>query len=322
MAVLLALSLLVAAAPDAGAEDKPLTFADVAVGDWLEYEVDGKATLKLRACARGARAITVAVSTYTGDRSMACSLLLDGMLIDVPLERLKPPPELPQPEKIVGGRSIGDKLFTECGEWGGFRSIHGPNTTTVRCIAPELVLGGGLVSYRFSIFTIRGYSESHDTRLKRRGNDASACPKWPRVPLSGWWDEQWVGKAGKDLASTRVEAGSAWVRITTKERAADPAETSQQYLADALIDRLRELSRLGSKCSPTTFNAGGKSIPAVVFTQLDDKGAEIYRAVWASAAARLEGPAFLALQPLEVSRKQGDALALQSRVEALGTGKR
>jgi hypothetical protein len=65
----LALILALGAAPDAGAHDKPLTFADVRVGDFLEYQIDGKAKLKLRACAKSSKAVTVAISTQTGERS-------------------------------------------------------------------------------------------------------------------------------------------------------------------------------------------------------------------------------------------------------------
>jgi hypothetical protein len=60
-------------------------------------------------------------------------------------------------------------------------------------------------------------------------------------------------------------------------------------------------------------------VPAVAFTA--GKGKQASTSVWAGASARLDGPVFLLLEPLETRRGTADGGVAGSRLEAFGTGK-
>jgi hypothetical protein len=286
----------------------------VKAGDFLEYRIDGKASLTLRACAKSDTTVTVAIEAHQATRPQGCSFLLDGVLVDVPKERLKPPPELPQPTEGVFGKKVGETYFPECGSWKGSVGFHLPMHDTIRCIAPELVLGGGLVSFTWSVMPINGRGESHETTLVKHGNDPAPCPAWPKAKLEG----SWRFNNGTQLWDRQAVAGSAWVRIRNQEldmktgTAKGAPGEEQSCLADMLIPSARDLPAAGS-CRSSIQMVGGKPLPALALTAED--GVEI----WPDPKALADAPLWVRIQPLERDDAKRKVL---SRVESIKPAKR
>jgi hypothetical protein len=330
---LLALALL--SAPDAGPEPS-LSFADVRAGDYVAYDVDGKATLRLYACAVTPKTVTLAISVKPKVIAEGCKSLLDGALVEVPVTPLKPAIELPQPDD-VRQLIVKGQAFPDCGSWSSERTTHGPRTHTTRCISRELVLGGGLVNFSHTQLTIQGRGDNYDLALDDFGNSPGPCPSWPRAPLGGWWRESSVRGRFRTASETAAQAGSAWVR--TREQSLTPSKGGpttidgvgfansgapyehRQYLVQALIPAVRALPGEG-KCTPTTLSVGGAQVGGVKHeeTSTDRYGTKyVHTRIWALPTALSAAPYLSRIRPVLdqwVTEDAGGKSTSRERLEA------
>ncbi len=262
-----------------------LSFADVKAGDDLVYAIDSKQHLELRACEVSERTVRVAVEVqpHTGT-------LLDGVVVEVPRAPLSPPAQLAQPDGVRADDAAG-RHFDTCGVW-PLRGMHLPNGNIVRCEARELILGGGLISSHASWMSIRGDGGSWSYTLTRVASRPGPCPSWPRARLTGWA----TSRGDEGGQRTEWQAGSAWVRTTTRPLqqtdAGAAATTEDRYLLDLLIAWATTLPEV--KPGPDrTFTVARHAVPVrpyVTRWKEDDDVEAVGESLWATPGALPDAP--------------------------------
>jgi hypothetical protein len=282
----------------------PLSFADVRAGDFVTYQVQAGRTVELFACAADAKTVRVALQVRD-EKAAATGTVLDGVLVDVPRAPLSPAPRLLPPDGVAAEQAAGHS-FRDCATWRSL-SMHGPNTTVVRCAARELILGGGLVRDDFHMFTLRAdYSESSKTLVAFGTREAPRCPDWPVASLRGWY-RRWSDDRGEQtLTDYRVVAGSAWLRVTEQAYTKRPdgalkvagaawkkagVTVRDTYLLDEALDWAAALPSTSLVAGPA-LQLEGKAVPVRSVTLevngRDATGQDTRH--WASAAALTDAP--------------------------------
>lgn len=285
-----------------------LSLADVKLGDLVEYDIDSQATLTLRACAKNETTLTIAVSLTTKEKK-AYSSLLDGVLVEQPFAPLVPaPPELKKPTSLSTWRAAGG-VWETCGFWKRPFSMHGKNGDTRRCEGQELILGGGMVHSTDSVFTIRGGGYNHEVALKRFGQLATPCPKWPRARVAGWYrmleTGGWVSDGNPGTSNLRTfAAGGSWVRMT--EGTSEPKDF---YLVDLLVGLSRRRVSALKEASPSEMRVGPQKIETWDERTTYD-GGYFYDTVttrWARPGTLPDAPLELRASPVSWEKQQESA---------------
>lgn len=272
-------------------EAAPLSMANVEEGDLVEYDVDGRGALTVRACAKSGSTVTLAVSLATKEKRFPA--LLDGVLIEQPIAPMKPAPQLPQPETVGPWKGAGGAWET-CGVWKRPFSMHGVNGEERRCEGRELILGGGLVQETASQFTVRGGGFSHQVTLKRFARTPGPCPKWPRATVSGTYRTLEEGGMGESAIDHAYASSGSWVRRT--EYRSSPTST---YLLDLLIDLARDRMDGELQAMPSEWKLGGRTVPT-----FQTRAAETVTH-WAAPDALPDAPLAMRARPLSTETVSG-----------------
>jgi len=239
------------------ADPTPLSLADVKVGEFVEYAVKPDALLRLRACERSERTLTIEVTTQRSGGAPDGTWLVDHLLVDAPLTPLSPPVELSEPDESLS-TTIAGETFSECAEWRSkLVGHHVPRSSVRRCSARALVLGSGLVRQSEARFAIRpADSYERSAELVKVGTAEGRCGAAPKTKLDGSWI---VTEEGKPTTLS-VVAGSTWTR--TSQHAGTQRDTNDRSLLTILLEGIWSLP--ASAPTSTTITFSGRKVSGLV----------------------------------------------------------
>ncbi|MFT3708325.1 MAG: hypothetical protein QM817_11790 [Archangium sp.] len=255
----------------------------VEAGDQLTYSLNGADTLTLRACAKSAKSVTVAVSLERDGGAPPGTWLLDRVVIEVPVAPLeKPKPWLGQSHEATTFTAAGRK-FESCLKHGLFHpTAHGPSGFVHRCEARELLLGGGLVVQDLSWLGIIGGRGSSVVKLTQIAKNAAPCPaEWPHATLNGRW--KW--KAERRVVSESYKAGGALIRRTEDDWSSD------EFLLDFLVHAAQAIPR--QTPTPQKATIAGQEVELLTVMRPNETFAR-----WAAPTAMPDAPLALRIEML------------------------